>query len=192
MAKPRNDLLDRLVYLALRIVSMAVHSWGVDVSLELAKGVGTIMYLVDRRHRERAMGNLRRSFPEMPEAKRRIMAQRSMQALCMLAVEVLFTTRLIRRDTFAKYIDLGGGFQDALRLMLRKDQGLIMLTGHYGNWEILGYVLATLGFPTVSIARPLDNPYVNDWLLGVRERQGQRIIAKKGATEEVVQVLDRH
>ena len=35
-----NDFLDRLVYLALRIVSMAVHSWGVDVSLELAKGVG--------------------------------------------------------------------------------------------------------------------------------------------------------
>ena len=33
-------------------------------------------------------------------------------------------------------------------LLLRKDQGLIMLTGHYGNWEILGYVLATLGFET--------------------------------------------
>src|SRR5688572_26893587 len=64
-----------------------------------------------------------------------------------------------------------------------------MLTGHYGNWEVLGYALATLGFETTSVARPLDNQYVNHWLLGVRERMGQRIIAKTGATEEVTEVL---
>jgi KDO2-lipid IV(A) lauroyltransferase len=66
-----------------------------------------------------------------------------------------------------------------------------MLTGHYGNWEILGYVLATLGFDTTSIARPMDNPWINEWLLGVREKRGQRIIAKKGATAEVPDVLAR-
>jgi KDO2-lipid IV(A) lauroyltransferase len=190
--KSRNDLLDRLVYLALRVVSMAVHSWGVGVSLELAKFVGGVMYAVDRKHRERALGNLRRSFPEMSERRLRVMARRSMQALCMLGIEVLFTTRLIRVDTFARYIVLGPRFQEVLRLMLRKDQGLIMLTGHYGNWEILGYVLATLGFPTVSVARPLDNPYVSEFVFGVRERTGQRIIAKKGATTEVVEVLENH
>ncbi len=68
-------------------------------------------------------------------------------------------------------------------MLLHRDQGLIMLTGHYGNWEVLGYVLATLGFETTSIARPLDNPYVNHWLMGVREKQGQRIIDKNGATD---------
>jgi KDO2-lipid IV(A) lauroyltransferase len=36
----------------------------------------------------------------------------------------------------------------------------------------------------------LDNPYVNRWLLGVRERQGQRIVAKRGATDEVTQTLE--
>ena len=106
----------------------------------------------------------------------------------MLAVEVLFTTRLIRLDTWAKYIELEN-FREVVALMLRKDQGLIMLTGHYGNWEILGYLLATLGFRTTSVARPLDNPYVNEWVLGVRERHGQRIIDKNGATDEVIQVL---
>jgi KDO2-lipid IV(A) lauroyltransferase len=188
--KPRNDLLDRLTYLALRIVSMAVHSWGVGVSLELAKGVGTFMYVVDRKHRERAMGNLRRSFPQMSDRRLRMMAHRSMQGLCMLGVEVLFTTRLIRIDTFRKYVVLGERFREVLDLLLKNERGLIMLTGHYGNWEILGYVLATLGFPTVSIARPLDNPYVSEFVFGVRERTGQRIIAKKGATQEVVDVLD--
>ena len=66
-----------------------------------------------------------------------------------------------------------------------------MFTGHYGNWEILGYVLATLGFETTSVARPLDNAYLNEWIMGVRERQGQKIVGKKGATSEVTDVLER-
>jgi KDO2-lipid IV(A) lauroyltransferase len=149
------------------------------------------MYRVDRKHRERAEGNLRRSFPHLPQSQIARLAEESMQHMCMLAVEVMFTTRLIRIDTFAEHIELEN-FTGALELLLKRNQGLIMLTGHYGNWEILGYVLATLGFPTTSIARPLDNPYISDWVFGVRERTGQRIIAKKGATSEVVDVLDRH
>jgi KDO2-lipid IV(A) lauroyltransferase len=191
LAKPRSDLLDRLVYLALRVVSMAVHSWGVGVSLELAKAVGTCLFVLDKKHRDRAVANLRRSFPEKGERELRRLAHESMQHMCMLGIEVLFTTRLIRIDNWAQHVALGN-FSEPLKLMLRKNQGLIMLTGHYGNWEILGYVLATLGFPTTSIARPLDNPYVSDFVFGVREKTGQKIIAKKGATEEVQSTLDNH
>lgn len=191
MAKPRNDLIDRLQYVGLRLFHMAMTCWPVDLNLQVARMLGDVMYAVDRKHRERALGNLRRSFPDLPEPQRRAMARRSMQQLFMLFVEVLFTTRLVRLDSVAKYIELGE-MSDVLRLLLKRDQGVIMLTGHYGNWEILGYALATLGFETTSVARPLDNPYVNDWLLGVREKMGQRIIAKKGATEEVTEALARH
>ena len=189
MAKPRNDLLDRLTYLALRLVAMALHCFAVDTNLQTAKLIGSIMFAFDRKHRERSMGNLRRSFPDMPQRKLVDLARRSMQQLVMLGVEVLFTTRLIRLDTYARYCELEN-FQESLGLLLRPGKGLIMLTGHYGNWEILGYVLATLGFETTAVARPLDNPYVNRWLLGVREKQGQRILDKKGAVNEVTDLLE--
>jgi KDO2-lipid IV(A) lauroyltransferase len=191
MGKERNDFIDRLQYVGLRLVHMCMHCWPVDGNLAVAKLLGDGMYLLDKRHRKRALHNLSRSFPDMPEKQREEMAKRSMQQLFMLFVEVLFTTRLVRIDTFAKYVSLDN-FGDTLRLLMNKNQGVIMLTGHYGNWEILGYVLATLGFETTSIARPLDNKYVNEWLLGVRERKGQKIIAKKGATTEVVDVLTNH
>ena len=191
MAKPRNDWIDRLQYLGLRLVSMMLHCWPVELVQGGARLLGDFMYLVDRRHRDRALANLRRSFPEMPEARRKKLARESMRAMFMLGVEVLFTTRLIHVTTFTKYIEMGN-FAPVLRLLLEKNQGLIVLTGHYGNWEILGYVLATLGFETTSVARPLDNPYINHWVLGVRERMGQKIIAKKGATEDVTAALSEH
>jgi len=191
MGKERNDFIDRLQYIGLRLVHMAMHCWPVDGNLAVAKWLGNGMYLLDKRHRKRALHNLERSFPDMPLKQREEMARRSMQQLFMLFVEVLFTTRLVRIDTFARYVELEN-FGDTLKLLMSKEQGVIMLTGHYGNWEILGYVLATLGFETTSVARPLDNKYVNDWLLGVRERKGQKIIAKKGATTEVVDLLANH
>src|SRR3954466_14802409 len=189
MARPRSDFIDRLQYLGLRVVSMLIHSWPVNLNLKVAKLIGSGMYILDRRHRERALGNLRRSFPDMPEPQRRRMAERSMQQLFMLFVEVLFTPRLVHLDTVGKYVELEN-FREVVNLLTRS-KGLLMLTGHYGNWEILGYVLATLGFETTSVARPLDNPHVNDWLLGVRERKGQRIIDKKGATTELTPLLER-
>lgn len=190
MGKQRNKLIDLSQYVGLRVVSTLLHSFPVNANLRTAKLLGNFMYTFDRKHRDRAMGNLRRSFPEMSDAHRRLLARRSMQQLFMLFIEVLFTTRLVHIATWADYCELEN-FREVLRLLLKRDQGLIMLTGHFGNWEILGYILATLGFNTTSIARPLDNPYVNDWLLGVREKKGQRIIAKKGATSEVIDVLSR-
>ncbi len=189
MGKPRNPWVDRLQYIGLRVVSMALHSFPIDANLETARLLGSLIYQVDKKHRDRSLGNLRRSFPDMPERKREELARHSVQQLIMLFVEVLFTTRLIRIDTWSRFVELEK-FDEVIKLLMERDRGLILLTGHYGNWEILGYVLATLGFETTSVARPLDNPYVNRWLMGVREKQGQRIIAKKGATSEITEVLD--
>lgn len=188
MAKERNDLIDRLQYIGLRLVTMGLHCFAVDRNLRTAKMLGNFIYTVDRKHRERALANIRRSFPHMSEQQCQDLARRSMQQLFMLFVEVLFTTRLVHIDTWARYVELDA-FREALALLLRKNQNIIMLTGHYGNWEILGYVMATLGFDSTAIARPLDNPHVNRWMLGVRESKGQRIIAKKGATGEITAAL---
>jgi KDO2-lipid IV(A) lauroyltransferase len=98
---------------------------------------------------------------------------------------------LIRIDTFRNYVDLGKDFQQTLQLLMARKKGLIVLTGHYGNWEILGYVLATLGFQTATVARPIDNPYCDDWVFGVRARQGQRMIDKRGATTELTELLEQ-
>lgn len=191
MARPRIDFLDRLQYWALRVVTMMMHCWPVNTCLNIARVCGNVMYVIDKKHRDRAMANLRRSFPDKSDAELRQLARHSMQQLFMLFVETLFTTRLVRLETVANYVRLND-IGPVLRMLLEHRHGVIMLTGHYGNWEILGYVLATLGFETTSVARPLDNPYVNEFLLGVRERKGQRIIAKKGATDEVLGVLEQH
>ena len=53
------------------------------------------MWRIDRKHRKRAMENLRASFPEKPEKELEYIAERSMQHFIELVMDVLFTTRMV-------------------------------------------------------------------------------------------------
>ena len=44
------------------------------------------------------------------------------------------------------------------------DRPTVIICGHYGNFELSGYVLGLLGFPSYTIARPLDNPYLDRFI----------------------------
>src|SRR5215469_14040167 len=69
-----QDLSDRALYVALRVVSAALQCFPVNANLQTAKLIGSIIYLVDKRHRDRALANLRRSFPQFSERQCRRLA----------------------------------------------------------------------------------------------------------------------
>ena len=66
---------------------------------------------------------------------------------------------------------------------------MILLTGHYGNWELAGYLFGLFGYPTYSVARTLDNPYLDRFLRAFRERTGQKLIPKSGGYDQILEVL---
>ncbi len=189
MARPRNDLLDRLVYLALRLVSMFIYCFPIESNLRLAKALGAFVWFISRKHRDRALENLRHSYPEKTEEWRYVTGRESMRQFFMLFFELLFTPRLVKVNTHARYVEFHNSGK-CVELMLRR-KGLIVITGHFGNWEIVGYTVASLGLAVNAVARPLDNPYANDWLVGVRERHGLKLIDKSGATSAVTSVLEQ-
>ena len=189
MAKPRNKFLDYLAYLGLRAFAMSVHMFGWEANYRTARWIGNMLYRFDRRHRRRALEHLRRSFPAWSEQQRRRVAQASMRNLVYLGLEVLFTTRLITPGRWRRHIALTN-MADTIRLLLERKTGAIMLTGHFGNWEVVGYTMAALGFPSVSIARRLDNPYIDRYIFGIRQKAGQLILDKRGATQAAPGVLD--
>jgi len=180
------------------MLTAVLHCFPVDANLRTARWLGRMWYRFPRwlpligpalaRHGRRAEEHIRLAMPELPEAEVRRIACESMQSLAMLAIEVLFTPRLISLWSWRRYVSLDG-LAEPLRIMLGRE-GCIMLTAHYGNWEVLGFTLATLGADIVAVMRPLDNEYLNDFLMAQREPSGLRLLYKKGATRSMSDVLD--
>ena len=132
------------------------------------------------RHRERAYQHIKLAFGDTlsPEETKR-MAKQSLQQICMFAIDFIFTPNLITEYTWNRYVRLVN-MKEALSVML-DGKGAILLTAHYGNWELAGYLLALFGFDVAAIMRPLDNEYLNQYVVENRGKRGLRLIDKKGA-----------
>jgi Kdo2-lipid IVA lauroyltransferase/acyltransferase len=186
--KTRNRLLDYLAYQGVRIFAMFVHMFPVRTNYHTAAIIGNLMWRLDHRHRNRAIEHIRRSFPDWSQDKLDKVSRASMRNMVYLGVEFLFTTRLVTPGRWRNHIRLVN-MAENLRLLIQRKRGMILLTGHFGNWEVLGYTMAALGLPTYSVARRLDNPYLDRYVFGVREDAGQTILDKRGATAEVPDLL---
>jgi KDO2-lipid IV(A) lauroyltransferase len=187
--RQRSKVADYLAYLGGRVFAMFVHMFPPEANYRSARVIGNLLYRFDRRHRHRAEEHLRISFPDWPASKRRSVARASLRNMIYLAVEFLFTSRLIVPATWRRHIVLTN-MRENLRMVLRQETGLICLTGHFGNWEVVGYTMAALGFKSTAIARRLDNPYLDEFVLGERQRRGMTILDKRGATTVAPDLLD--
>ncbi len=186
-----RKVLDYLLYAVTRFVDALIQIAGPDEALFHARRIGRMWWAIDRRHRNIALTNLRNSFPDWEERQRAQVGRASFESLACFVVDVLLTPRRITPTRWTRHVRLVN-FTELLELLLTPRQPLIMATAHYGNFEIIGYTMATLGFATVNVARPIDNPYINEFILGVRERRGQQILYKKGATGSMQDVLADH
>ena len=79
--------------------------------------------------------------------------------------------------------------EENLHAAKAKNKGLLFITGHCGNWEILALTTGIKLSGVSVVARPIDNPYLNTLVEGVRKKYGNRIIYKKGALKPILQTL---
>jgi len=73
-----------------------------------------------------------------------------------------------------------------------KGKGVVFLTGHCGNWELLALVVSLKVSPIAVVARPLDNNYLNKIVEGVRRKFGNSVIYKRGALKPIMQTLKKN
>ena len=72
---------------------------------------------------------------------------------------------------------------------LKKGSGVILLTGHCGNWELNGLVCSAKVTPISVVARPVNNPFLNRLVERTRKKYGNKVIYKQGALRKIVSAL---
>jgi len=188
--KKRRAWLDYLVYLAVRSVVAFGQMLSIEQSYALARFLAWVIYLVDKRHRQVGLDNLTQAFGDRYNDLERDQIVRGVyRHFCMMLMEILHTPRKIHLENYRDRIELVG-LAPMMDHWMTGNRPLIILTGHYGNWELAGYLFGMFGFPTVSVARTLDNPYLERYLRSFREKTGQSLVPKSGGFDQMVEVLE--
>lgn len=188
MSKTRSPLLDFAVYLLVRWLVAIIQALSAEGGRCLAHGLAWLAYYLDRRHRQVADENLRHAFPgRYTDQQRQALVRAVYLHFATVLVEILHMPRKLHVTTWRRHIELAEGRQ--ILDCLLSGRPLMFVTGHFGNWELGGYALGLLGFSTHAVARPLDNPYLDRFLRTIRERTGQRLLAKKGDFDQMQAIL---
>ncbi|MCO6438306.1 MAG: hypothetical protein J5J06_14520 [Phycisphaerae bacterium] len=178
-----------LIYVLVRCVIALMQCFPIEWNLHTARLLARCWAAIMPRHRERAVQHLRMAYgSSLPHGDIERLADACLASTTMFAVEVLCMPRRITASTWARYVRLVN-FEGLLEQIV-SGRGCILVTGHYGSFELLGHVMAALGLPVTAVMRPLDNKYLNGWLVRTRRLRGLELLDKKGAALRSRTVLE--
>ena len=159
------------------------------VGLAIGRRLGDALWLLLPHRRAVALGNLRRSFgADRPASEIRRLARRSFQHLGMNVVEIC-RYALRPTEVMLSRVRLEG--REHLEAAAAQGRGVLVLTAHYGNWELLAAAHGLSGLPLSIVVRPLDHPLLDELADRFRRRSGAELIVKRQAVRDVLGALRR-
>jgi len=159
-------------------------------AMALGRTLGTLIYWFDVPHRRIVRRNLRLAFPNWPPPKIRQTSKRVFHNIGASFVEICQLASYSKADVMARVRVVGA---DRWQQALDRNQGLILVSAHLGNWEFgTQYAACFMQRPTLGVVKPIRFSPLNQWVLNLRTRFGIHVTYKKGALPELRQALRRN
>ena len=151
----------------------------------LGAALGRLAYYLLPGRRKIGLRNLAVAFPEYSDKQRRRVLARSFRAAGQTVAEVVQLIGM-SDDELRRRVRYAPG---CLELLPRNGRGVIFVSGHIGNWELLALAHSLHVSAMHLVARRLDNPIYNDVLQALRSRGGSVILERHRNGTEVHQLL---
>ena len=155
----------------------------------LGELLGSIMFCLLRRERQIALANCAVAFGDSRTPKeRKWICRRSFENVFGTIASLIWAPRFSETD-IRLYVDNGAEFTRINEF--RGGRGIIMLTLHYGDWELMGQAAPAFGLPLTIVARSLPNVRLGEKITALRSQTGNSIIPQHGAVRRLFQELRR-
>ncbi len=183
--KRKHSPSHRLEFAAARSLEHAVSALPEGAADRLGRVVGRTLHRAGIR-RDIVESNLRLAFPDRDEEW---IARTMLASYEHLGREVAAIMRLSKLDAAAiveRTVPVGAEELEEARSLGR---GVVLVTGHYGNWEIAAATVASRGIPIAAIVRRQGNRLVDQRLQAMRQKLGVETIYQGDAPSRVPRIL---
>ena len=180
-------MIDYIAYLIVRVLNKALGIIPISASLWVGRRLGSAAFFFNKKRRLIAYSNLKAAFAnEKPPQELRKITKRAYQNMVQTVMEVLNLTKVNRRyvDRYVEVVNI-----DRLRNAAKSGRGTILLTAHFGDWELSNLVSSVIGFPILVLAREQKMKRLNELLNRLRESNGCKVIRKGMSTKNILKAL---
>jgi Kdo2-lipid IVA lauroyltransferase/acyltransferase len=183
--------LARVEYAGIATVVAMLRALPLERAVRVGAELGSLVAAADRPNRPIAMRNLEIAFPEMSHAGRLALIRAMYRNWGRMMAEWTHLHAL-DRSNIERYVTYDGKqyWDDAERIS--DGRGLLVLTAHFGNWELLNVAHAIYGYRIAIVHRPLRNPLIDRAVCDARVRFGNQVIERKAAGIDMVRLLRKN
>jgi Kdo2-lipid IVA lauroyltransferase/acyltransferase len=182
-----NAILETFIYKSISAVFSALGMISRDRAVRFAGILGHIWFVVDERHRNVAIENLTHVYGRQ-KTNREIhsLALRIFQNLALILFEIGWSLHFNEKDFYKVFKIVG---LENARSAHAKGKGVLALTMHIGNWELLMLAAGFLGFPMSAIYRPFDFKPLDRFFGDLRARYGAKLYPKSRAMRKILRSM---
>lgn len=159
--------------------------------LAFAEYLGRFGFYVVARQRNKTIENLRKAYgTEKTDAEIRRIACRVFEHITKTGAELLQFSKL-GTEGVKKLVDA----EKAVRVyneLLKEGRGLISMTAHIGNWELLAGAFGVRGYSGAVLARRIYYEPYNRWIVGLRQSVKVTTIYRDDASREILERLQKN
>ena len=162
----------RIVFWFIRVLS-----WIPDFLLRgLARIVEWLLKVLIGYRKQVISNNLTRAFPEMDEKARIGISNRYYRHLAQIFAEMI---RFVRIPAVRSFHRISFEDESLLRNSFAEKKNLVILTGHYGNWEWNILAILATGYRLLAVYKPQSSVLVNDLMKQIRHKKGLTLVPMK-------------
>jgi len=184
--KPRRIV----IYALFRVLSFFIFILPIKFGLRIGGCLGRSCFCVLKKTRKRALDNLDIAFAGSKSMEEKeLIARGVFENLGKSFVEVISLAKF-NRSNIDRYIACKG--IETVEELIRQGKGGIVLSGHFGNWELMAHYFAIKGYKVNVVARRVRMEQVERFLARVRKRHGVNILYRDSSAKEVLLVLKRN
>jgi len=177
----------RIQYGALRGVLSMLRALGLRGAGNIGAGIGMLGYRPLAIRREVVERQVRAALPDLPPAEALRIARASYAHLGRTTTETALLPSYDAGRIISLFEEVEGW--SIVEERLAREKGLIIVSGHLGNWELGGAYAAARGLPIQAVSRYMENPLFDRYLTRTRERIGMTIVHDDEAVRRVPRAL---
>ena len=182
---PLQASKNSLIYGGLVAAGAVGRTLSLPAARRIGRGLGAMSNTVVRRERAKALRNLAIGFPDEDQAVREEIAREMFVHLGVSLMEICWMQNL-DAAMFERTTVVEGA--EHMRAALAGGKGVVLFTGHCGNWEWMAASIGMLGFPMNVIARDLYDARLNEFVVRARAHHGIKSIGR-GSTSSAREML---
>ncbi|MFH1288073.1 MAG: lysophospholipid acyltransferase family protein [bacterium] len=179
-----------LEYLIVCFIAIIARILPVKTAIFFGETLGNIVYYCMPIRKKTVLANLSIAFGKeksLNEIKK--ICKNCYRNLGMSLIE-FFRYPKYTKENFLKYVKIEN--EGYLKSSLLKGKGVIIIAGHFGNWEFSAAAVGLSGYPLSQVSKNLHNYYLNRIVLKYRKDKNINVIGLKMEVREIIRVLKRN